>query len=179
MIDLGRNIMIVGCSGGGKSTLARALGEKLGLRVIHNDTLFWKEGWVERDKDETVELVRQAIAADGWIHDGNFSRTHRLRVAKADSLIWIDLPRLACIWNVLKRVAKNYGRTRPDLADGCPEKFDWDFLVYIWTFKNNGRHKIEKLFAETDGKLQRFHLQSRREIRTFLDSVKSAAPGEP
>lgn len=172
MISLGRNIMVVGCAGSGKSTLARQLGAKLGLRVVHIDPMYWKSGWVQRDAAETRKLIEDAIVEDGWVFDGNNSSTHHLRAAKADTVIWLDLPRHVCLWSVIKRLIVNYGRTREDLSEGCPERFDWPFLVWVWNFERDGKPKIEKLFRDTDGKLQQVRLRSRREVRAFVDRVQ-------
>jgi len=40
-------VMIIGCAGAGKSTLARKLGAITGLPVIHLDREHWRPGWVE------------------------------------------------------------------------------------------------------------------------------------
>ncbi len=47
-----KRLAIVGCAGAGKSTLARLLGQILGLPVFHLDALFWRPGWVETPLDE-------------------------------------------------------------------------------------------------------------------------------
>ena len=68
-------IIIIGCGGAGKSTLARKLGEVLDLPVVHLDKLFWKPGWVETSREEFDALLAMELAKDKWIMDGNFNRT--------------------------------------------------------------------------------------------------------
>ena len=68
-------IMIIGCGGAGKSTLARQLGEKLNLPVVHLDKLFWHPGWVESEKAEIDEKILREMQKDQWIIDGNYTRT--------------------------------------------------------------------------------------------------------
>ena len=68
-------IIIIGCGGAGKSTLARKLGEVLDLPVVHLDKLFWKPGWVETTAEEFDALLAMELAKDKWIMDGNFNRT--------------------------------------------------------------------------------------------------------
>ena len=75
-----RRILIIGNSGGGKSTLARQLGAKLGLPVIHLDVLFWKPGWVESGDVEFREAVAAALSTPAWICDGNFGSNWDLRM---------------------------------------------------------------------------------------------------
>ena len=73
-------ILIIGCSGSGKSTLAVALGEKLGLPVVHLDQLWWKEGWRNVTREEFDSRLAMAMNMDGWIIDGNYSRTMEMRL---------------------------------------------------------------------------------------------------
>lgn len=76
--------------------------------------------------------------------DGNYSRTLPLRSEKADTLVYLDLPRSLCLWRVIWRRATNHGRTRPDMTEGCPERLDLLFLKWIWTFP---RHSAPGLTA--------------------------------
>jgi len=107
-----QRIAIVGCSGGGKSTLARELGAALKLPVIHLDALFWKPGWVEGDANEFREAVEAAVAADRWICEGNFIRASGLRFQRADTIIWLELPRLVCLWRAFVRLADDRAKAK-------------------------------------------------------------------
>jgi adenylate kinase family enzyme len=139
-----RRVAILGNSGSGKSTLARAMGERLGLPVVHLDALFWQPGWKEPENEAFRARVAAAVAGDAWITDGNFvGRTFDLRLAKADLVIYLDQPRRVCLWRVLKRAWTYRGKTRPDLAEGCPEKLDWPFLEWVWTFERKSRPRIQ------------------------------------
>lgn len=71
-----RRVLVIGCGGAGKSTLARQLGEATGLPVIHLDAHYWRPGWVETPKETWRAAVDELIAADAWIMDGNYSGTH-------------------------------------------------------------------------------------------------------
>jgi adenylate kinase family enzyme len=51
--------------------------------------------------------------------DGNYHNTYDIRMPRADSLIWLDYPRVTCMGRVLLRVLKDYGRNRPDLPPGA------------------------------------------------------------
>lgn len=132
-------VMIIGCGGAGKSTLARQLGEVTGLPVVHLDKLFWKSGWVESSKAEIDEKIRQAAACPRWIMDGNYNRTLEQRLERADTVIYLDFPRMVCLWGVFKRLLTNLGKVRPDMPEGCPEKVDLEFLRWIWNFNKDKR----------------------------------------
>lgn len=166
-----KRILVIGCSGGGKSTLARALGEKLALPVVHLDVLFWKPGWVESSYDEFRPKVAAAVAEDRWIVDGNFSRTFDLRLPRADTVVWVDQPRRVCLWRAFRRTLTLFGETRADLAPGCPEKIDPAFYRFIWNFKRTHDAMIEEALARDAAHARVFRLRSDREIASFLASV--------
>jgi adenylate kinase family enzyme len=130
-----RRVVILGCSGAGKSTFANALGQRTGLPVIHLDALFWQPGWKEPEPG--------AIAGDAWITDGNYvSRTYDLRLPRADMVIFVHQPRWLCIFRILWRWLSNFGGARPDLAPGCPENFDWPFFLWTWRFERQSQPRI-------------------------------------
>ncbi len=134
-----RRIAIVGCSGGGKSTLARALGARLGLPVVHMDTLFWLPGWTESDREVFRAKVDEAASEDRWVMDGGFITHSRARFQRADTVVWIELPIWRCLARAMWRMLTNFGRTRADLAPDCPERFDLAFYRYIWNWDRDSR----------------------------------------
>ena len=162
-----KRIMIIGCGGAGKSTLARQLGEKTGLPVIHLDKLFWHPGWVESSKDEIDEKIMAAMAEPRWIMDGNYNRTLPKRLQHCDMVIYLDFSRLACLLGVTKRVLTTYGTVRPDMAEGCPERFDLEFLRWVWNFNKKHQERYYRLLNETDG-IEKIVLKDRRAVRRFL-----------
>ena len=163
-------IIIIGCGGAGKSTLARQLGEKLGLPVVHLDRLFWKPGWVEASQEEFDTALHLELDKEKWIMDGNFNRTMPQRIARCDTIIYLDFSRLACLWGVVKRVITTYGKTRPDMGEGCPERIDFEFLKWVWDFNKNKRERYYRLLNEADGK-QTIVLKNRRMVKRFLQSM--------
>ena len=163
-------IMIIGCGGSGKSTLARQLGEKTGLPVVHLDKLFWHPGWVESTKDEIDKKIMEAIAEPRWIMDGNYNRTISQRMKRCDTVIYLDFSRFACLMGVAKRVITTYGQVRPDMADGCPERFDWEFLQWVWNFNKNKRERYYKMLNEAEG-IEKIVLKNRRAVKLFLREV--------
>ena len=162
-------ILIIGSSGAEKSTLSKKLGEQTGLRVIHLDKIHWKPNWTEPEKDEWKATLEKVMREDeAWIMDGNFSGTLDLRVPACDTIIFLEMPPAVCIYRVLKRVAFSYKKTRPDMADGCPEQFDWEFLKWIWDFKNRSKPKIEKILKQYENEKTVIRLKSKREVEHFL-----------
>ena len=163
-----RRIVILGCSGSGKSTFARALGAALNRPVTHLDGLYWKPGWVETPRPEFRALQQELVQAETWIMDGNYSATLDVRLEFADTILYFDLPRWFCLWSVIRRVVTTYGRSRPDMGDGCPEKFDLEFLVWIWNYPRRSRPGVLEALANCrpDQSVRIFH--SRREAYAFF-----------
>jgi adenylate kinase family enzyme len=166
-----QRIAILGCSGAGKSTFARALGETLGLPVVHLDALFWRPNWTEPVAEEFRATVAAAVAGDAWVTDGNYvSRTFDLRLPRADAIIFVDQPRWLCIYRILWRWLTAFGRRRPDLAPGCSENFDWTFFLWVWNFHRKsqprildmaGRYATPVTILRGDGGMRRFLEQAR------------------
>jgi adenylate kinase family enzyme len=162
--------MIVGGPGSGKSTLARALGARTGLPVRHMDLIHWQPGWVERDRAEKDRLTRAVHAEDAWIFEGGHSRTYDERAARADTLIWLDLPVGLRLWRVVRRWLTWWGRTRPDLPEDCPERLDPEFIRFILRTRSSARARIGRVVAEHP-QLEVHRLRSPREVQQFLVEV--------
>lgn len=163
-------IMIIGCGGSGKSTLARQLGEKTGLPVVHLDKLFWRPGWEHISREEFDRLHRDALMGERWIIDGNFDRTMAERIKRCDTVVYLDFSRFACLMGVAKRIITTYGKVRPDMGDGCPERFDMEFLRWVWNFNRNKRERNYRLLNETEG-IEKIVLKNRRAVKRFLNQI--------
>ena len=168
-------IIIIGCGGAGKSTLARQLGEKLNLPVVHLDKLFWKPGWVSLSPEEFDVVHREAIAQERWIIDGNFDRTMPERLGRCDTVIYLDFSRFACLMGVVKRILTTYGTVRPDMGEGCPERVDWEFLKWVWNFNKNKRERNYQRLNETEG-VEIIVLKNRRAVTRFLKQLTEETP---
>ena len=163
-------VMIIGCGGAGKSTLARQLGEKTGLPVVHLDKLFWTPGWVSLSREEFDKVHREAIVQEKWIIDGNFDRTMPERIRRCDAVVYLDFSRFACLLGVAKRILTIYGKVRPDMGEGCPERFDWEFLQWVWNFNGSKREKNYRLLDQCCDK-EIYILKNRREVKRFLAQI--------
>jgi adenylate kinase family enzyme len=163
-----KRILIIGSGGAGKSTLARRLGERTGIEVVHLDRLYWNPGWVKTEKEEWLEVVRQAIEKESWIIDGNFGGTFDVRAEAADTIIFLEIPRLTCLYRVIKRRLIYRGRPRPDMAPGCNEKIDLEFLLWIWNYPKNAKIRKEPLLERLQNEKNVVRLRSNREVENFL-----------
>lgn len=165
-----KRVLIIGSGGAGKSTLAKALAERTGLPLIHLDRHYWRPGWTEPPREEWHEHLRALLDGERWIMDGNYGGTLRLRIPYADTIVFLVFPRRLCIWRVLKRYLMHRNRSRDDMADGCPERLAWAFLVFLWRYPVDGVPRVlELLEAHPDKELH--VLRSDREVRRFLMGV--------
>lgn len=171
MVSL-RRVMVLGPPGAGKSTFARRLGDALDREVVHLDEHFWEPGWTHPDPEAWRERHRALLEPDAWILDGNYGSTVRERLAAADPAIYLHVPRHVALWRVVKRRVVYHGRSRPDLAAGCPEKLDREFLRYTWRFNQVKRPELEAAIDEAGVDL--VVLESEAERAAFLDEVRTA-----
>lgn len=168
-----RRICIIGGSGGGKSTLACRLGMATGLPVIHLDQHYWSDGWQAPVLDEAWRATHGTlISGDRWIIDGSFLSTLDERIRACDTIVHVDLPRWRCLLRVLKRTFMAYGQVRPDLAPGCPERFDRKFLGYVWRFHETHRPRILRALDDWAGRRDIVTLRSDRDMRQWLEAVQ-------
>lgn len=163
-------ILIIGCSGSGKSTLARALKEKLGLPVVYLDQLWWQEGWRHVTREEFDSRLSMALNMDRWIIDGNYNRTIQQRLPHCDTIIYLDFDRWQCLLGMFQRILESRGKVRPDMARGCPERFDWELMRFIWNFNKTNRVQNYTYLAQAQH-AEHIVLKSRKEVERFLDSL--------
>lgn len=166
-----KKVLVIGSGGSGKSTLSRTLGNVLGLNVIHLDKFYWKAGWVEPPKDKWLEIVKELISRESWIIDGNYSGTFAQRVAACDTIIFLDISSLVCVWRIFKRRLLYRRGKRPDMAEGCDEQFNLEFFLWVMNYARRSRPKVVKLIRENQATKQIVWLKSRREVDLFLEEI--------
>ncbi len=155
--------------------VARRLAERTGLPLIHLDSLYWRAGWQPTPADEWRATVQQLIARERWIVDGNYGGTLDLRLQACDTVVFLDLPRIVCLWRVLTRQVRHFGGARPELPPGCRERLSWEFLAWIWTYPARRRGDILRRLAALDKRKRVAVLQSDAAIEEFINGVTGAA----
>ena len=144
-----KRILIIGCSGSGKTTLAKAMGERLELPVISLDSL-WSGNATKAEFDSRLE---RALSLEGWVIDGNYSRTMDARLSRCDTLIYLDFSRFACLQGLLQR--------RP---------IPWHRVKEIWHYRRKN-HTRDELYLAKAQHAQCVVLKNRKEVRDFLNMI--------
>lgn len=172
VLQSAKRVLVVGCSGGGKSTLSIKISERFGLDYMSYDRdVRWLPGWKVRDRQEQRLIVADLVKKDRWVMDGTTVSTFDLRLPRADLLIWVRVPRRVALIGVARRVLTNYGKVRIDMAEGCPEQLpDREFLTFIWTFETRMAPRIVSGIDRHGPKVPVVTLQSHREFAELLDA---------
>ena len=110
--------------------------------------------------------------------DGNYGGTIEMRVNAADTVILFDLPRTVCVYRAVKRWIAYRRVSRPDIAEGCEEKFDLEFLRWIWNYPKRSLPKIEYVLAKAGNEKKVIRLRSREDVSQLIESFRGSTTGE-
>ena len=169
-----KRVLVIGPGGSGKSTFAARLGQILGIEVKHLDRFYWRAGWTKPSNEDWIKTVNELISGESWIVDGNYSGTLVQRLERCDTVIFLDMPRLLCMWRITKRRVIYRNRSRPDMAEGCAEKLDREFISWVWNYSHRSRPKVIKLLNENQESKKIVWLRSNAEVENFLNHVNPA-----
>ena len=137
-----KKIAIVGCAGSGKTTLAIKLKEKLKLPLYHLDLFYWSPGWQRIGLDKFTKIHNELCDQKEWIIEGSYIKVLDYRALQADVLIFLDLPRYQCLLNVFKRLILNLGKVMADSPKNCPQRFNLEFIKWVWDFNKRNKQMI-------------------------------------
>ncbi len=164
-------ILIIGVSGSGKSTFAKKLSKKLTIPIIHLDQFFFEPGWIKVEKSLFEKKVLEQIKTARWIIDGNYTNSVELWIKDVDTIFYFDFPVWLCLWNVIKRRIMFHNKTRPDIAEGCNEVLNLEFLKFIWNFPKNNTPRIEAILAKQPEQKRIVRFKNYGEIELFLKNI--------
>ncbi|KXT78699.1 DNA topology modulation protein [Streptococcus sp. DD13] len=167
-------IMIIGYSGSGKSTLAEKLSRYYSIPRLHMDTLQFQPGWQESDRTwMQAEMKHFLTDHSDWVIDGNYSWCcYEERMEQADQIIFLNFSRWNCFFRAWKRYRRYKGRVRESMAAGCPERFDWAFIRWIFW---DGRQEKQKTWYQSIAKNypdKFISIKNQKELDAFLENNK-------
>lgn len=165
-------IAVMGYSGSGKSTLARKLAERYQIPVLHFDSVQFLPGWVIRSQEEKARMTEAFMNShDAWVIDGTYSKlSFDRRMAEADEIVLLLFNRFTCLCRAYRRYRKYAGLTRPDMAEGCVEKFDWEFAKWIlWQGRSRQtRARYRRVIAQYKNKT--VVVKNQRQLNAYMAS---------
>jgi adenylate kinase family enzyme len=173
-----RRIAVIGNGGGGKSTLARALGKSLDIPVHEVDEVQWLPGWRRAPLDEVVPILEGWAADDAWIIDG-FGPWPVIdrRMGRADTIVYLDLPFRTHLWWAAKRQVVSLVRRRAWAGQSTPPPS----LLLFRTLRrvHAMRTELRELVTKNGRSAKLVHLRSRREMTRWLDDITRKAAAVP
>jgi adenylate kinase family enzyme len=159
-------IIVIGCSGSGKTTSSEKLRDKTGLPLFYLDAIWHKPDRTHISREEYDVRLAEILALDSWIIDGNYGRTMERRMDACDTVILFDLPTEVCLDGAISRLGKERydmpwidTELDPNLKreiEEFPSKNLPDIYVLI------GKHKLNKTIVI---------FKSRKEDDEFLLSI--------
>jgi len=169
-------IAVVGTSGSGKTTVARALARRLGLPHVELDALFHGPGWTTTPVEEFRRRVASATETDGWVVDGNYeSSLGDLVLERADTVVWLDVPLRVALTRVTRRTIRRirpneelWNRNRESWRGGF---FGWESM-FVWTIRSHIRRRrdLPRRLARHPN-LRVVELRSARAVERWLSNA--------
>lgn len=175
-----KRINVIGTSGSGKSTFGRKLADALEVEYIEMDALFWGPNWTEMPDGLFFPKVEAALSGkDGWVLDGNYTRTIPVKWEDVDTVIWIDLPFWLNLNQSVKRALKRV-RSQEEMWPGTGNVETWRKLfskdsIVLWMIRvywRNRKRNARWFTAEAYAHINFIRLGSRRELKDFLSSLE-------
>lgn len=169
-------LAVMGYSGSGKSTLTNTLAKIYRIPALYLDQVRFDTGWKERDTQASLALVEKTLESE-WVIDGNYREFfYKERLEQADRIYLLLFSRWRCLARVIKRTLRYYGKVRPDMAEGCPEKFD---VAFIWWILYEGRTRsrrqaFQQIVTMYPDKVVVIHTQ--KQLDQVYQTLKKADP---
>ena len=168
-----KRVAVIGPTGAGKSRLAAQLGEKLDVRVLHLDTLFWKPGWVRTPHEEYVATQRRELAEESWIVEAQYDDMLPDWIDAADTIVFLDVSPLQCFWRVSRRrldaqPAKGApAGSEPGAVHGAVRKF----IRNQWEYRRKVRPELVADLARRRNGQRVVVLRNENDLRNFVSAT--------
>jgi adenylate kinase family enzyme len=161
-------VAIVGCSGSGKSHLARQLGQALGAPVTHLDAVFYDDDWNELPQEKFAQAQEELVAGPNWVIDGNYNSTLPIRLRACDTVVLMDTSTLACLWGMFSRQLRHGSGHK---GNGIHNRIHWGVIKYVATYRRKMRPRVLAKVAEHAQHADVVLLTSRRRTRRWLQEA--------
>jgi adenylate kinase family enzyme len=172
-----KKVAVFGNAGGGKSTLSKRLSEITGLPLHILDKIQFQPGGIEVPQEDYKRTHEKILVTDQWIIDGfGCIETLWLRLDKADSLVFVDLPLYIHFWWVTKRLFVGYFKP----PEGWPENspiLTSSLISYrvLWLCYKYLTPKYRDYIKQAQSTKSVYHIRTTKQISQFLELIKNEA----
>lgn len=166
-------ILVLGASGTGKTTTCKMLGEKLNLKILHLDSVYWKKNWDNISKTEFDKYMKNFLLENKkWVIDGNYSNNRHFdyRLDACDTIVYLDFGIQVSLRGIHERAKKYKNISRDDMADGCIEGIDQEFLQYV-AFYRKKNMLIKAYIKKLEKKKRVLIFESREELNSWVNTL--------
>ena len=164
-MNLGQKIIVLGCSGSGKSTFSKRIHDAAGLPLIHLDNVWWKSDRSHISREEFDQKLGEILQEDKWILDGDYSRTYEVRFQSCDTVFFLDYDFEECMNGIKERV----GKKRRDIP-WTEQELDPELVKQVENYERENRPVVLALIEKySDKRVMIF--KSRSEADEWLDSI--------
>lgn len=170
-------VAVIGCGGSGKTVFAKEFGRALGLPTVHLDAHHYGDDWQPYPPERFATSQREMVAADRWVIDGNYSGTLPIRLARADLVVFLDLPAVTCLWGIIRRRWRYRGGQHP--GAGVYDRITLSFIRYIVGYRRTMRPRVLSLVREHAAPSRLVTVRSRHETRVLLRQLSRACASGP
>jgi adenylate kinase family enzyme len=166
-----KRIAVAGIAGAGKSTTAQRLSELVGVPYYELDGFLEGPGWTVLA--DYKERIAEVLATDSWVTDSIFypPGIDELLLSRADTVVWLDLPRGLIMRRLVRRTLRRGLPPRPVLVNGNTERL-WAALLPTsplrTAWREHGEYRARLTQALANGHFEVVHLRSAAEVEAWL-----------
>ena len=177
-------ITVIGSAGAGKTFLARKLGSKFHMKIVHLDRLFWERDWKGKTKDTRIDILEKLVQEKQWIIEGTYISSSEPRLYAADTIIFLDTAPLVCLLRIIRRHhpllcllhkirghQKYHWSSRRDIPEGCIDKLTLFRIFKVLVFPFQERRTLEQKLHYYNTK-QIIRLRSSKEVEDFVAQLR-------
>ena len=151
--------------------MAAGLASALSIPHLELDSVFHQPGWQPLERAEFRRRVADFTDGPAWVVDGNYSAVRDIVWGRADTIVWLDLPRRLVMRQLARRTLRRMA-TREELWNGNRERWqnlarldpEQSILVWAWT-----RHRVYR---------SRYEAAQHDPANAHLNFIRVRSPGQ-
>ncbi|AGM24558.1 AAA family ATPase [Fusobacterium animalis] len=162
-------IYIIGCSGTGKTYLAKKLSNKYNIPHYDLDNIYWDNSsqkyGIKTEIEKRDKLLQDILEEDSWIIEGIYYKWLEQSFKEADIIYILDLPKYIYKFRIIKRFIKR--KLKLEISKKETLKSLLDLLKWTDKFQNENMKEIIKIFEKYKEKVH--FIKNKNEIKKILE----------